>query len=124
MESTTGLALLLGLLATVVAVVLVTQRTHLHVKKIAQSSLPPFSFRCPKCGKNMTEGFVKIGGMGWRSFNSSPGRFSASQEKLKNICADQSILLFSLGAPENRALRCTDCSLLIIDHGELFMFKE
>lgn len=125
METTTiGFLALLGLLAAVVAVVIVRQRTQLDIKKAAQSSLPTFSARCIKCGKQMEEGFVAIGGMSWRPFNSSPRKFTGSGEKLKNICQDQSVLIFSQGVPESRALRCSNCLLILVDHSQLFVFNK
>jgi len=72
----------------------------------------------------MEEGFVAIGGMSWRPFDSSPRKFTGSGEKLKNIFKDQSLFIFNSGVPENRALRCNDCLLVLIDHNQLFVFSK
>lgn len=103
----------------------ITRRTGQSVKTISQSSLPVVpAVRCFKCGKQMEEGFVLIGGISWRSVDSSPRKFTGSGEKLKNISPDQSFLLFRQGIPENRAFRCTDCLVVTIDHSQLYMFVK
>lgn len=116
---------LLGALVGILILVFVVTKRGRGQKRIAQSSLPRFpETKCVRCGKKMEEGFVAIGGMGWRSFDSSPPKFTSSGEKLKNICPDQSLLVFNRGVPENRALRCTSCSLVLIDHSQLFVFSK
>lgn len=120
-----NLPYLLGLLVGLIVLVLVITAINRGKKKTAQSSLSRLpEVKCIRCGKKMEEGFVAIGGMSWRPFDSSPRKFTGSGEKLKNIPQDQSLLLLSQGVPENRALRCSDCSLVIVDHGQLFVFDK
>lgn len=116
---------LLGALVGILILVLVITKRGRGQKRIEQSSFPRFpETKCVRCGKKMEEGFVAIGGMSWRSFNSSPRKFTGSGEKLKNISPDQSLLVFSRGVPENRALRCSSCLLVLVDHSQLFAFSK
>lgn len=116
---------LLGALVGILILLLVITKRGGRQKRIAQSSLPRFpETNCVRCGKKMEEGFVAIGGMSWRSFDSSPPKFTSSGEKLKNICSDQSLLVFNRGVPENRALRCASCSLVLVDHSQLFVLRK
>lgn len=113
---------LVGMLAVVAVAGLRAQR---KLKRVAQSSLGRLpQVRCSKCGKEMEEGFVAIGGMSWRPFGTLPRKTTGSGEKLKNTGADQVSQLFSLGIPENRAFRCNNCSLVLVDHSELYVFSK
>jgi hypothetical protein len=122
----TSILALVGVLAgALVLVAVMRQMAQLDVKTMYQSSLSGLpEIRCFKCGKQMEEGFVAIGGMSWRALNSSPRKFTGSGEKLKNICQDQSVLIFSQGVPESRALRCRNCLLILVDHSQLFVFNK
>lgn len=116
---------LLGLLLGVVVLVFFIATRSKRQKRIAQSSLQRLpETKCARCGKKMEEGFVAIGGMTWRPFDSSPKKFTGSGEKLNNIPAEQSLSVLSLGVTENRALRCSDCFLVLVDHSESFVFSK
>ena len=116
----------IGLLVVMLAIVAIAGlRAQRNVKRVAQSSLGRLSeVRCSKCGNQMEEGFVAIGGMNWRSFGSPLRKTTGSGEKLKNTGADQISSVFSLGIPENRAFRCNNCHLVLVDHSQLYVFKK
>lgn len=121
----TNIPFVLGALLAIVVVVLVIVTTSNRQNRVAQSSLQRIpETKCVRCSKNMDEGFVAIGGMTWRSIHSSPKRFTTSGEKLKNIPDGQALSVFNFGVPENRALRCNSCSLIVIDHSSLFVLSK
>lgn len=115
------LGLFVGILALVIFLIM-KNRGHGTISQSSLSSFP--ETKCVRCGKKMEEGFVAIGGMSWRSFDSSPRKFTGSGEKLKNISQDQAMLIFSLGIPENRALRCSSCAVVLVDHNQLFVLSK
>lgn len=103
----------------------IRQRQRLSFLRTAQSSLSRLpETRCFKCGAPMEDGFVVITRLTWRAFSSSPGKFTGAGERLKNICQDETVLIFNKGVPENRALRCRHCMLVTIDHSQLFVFEK
>ncbi len=116
----------IGVLVVMLAVVAIAGlRAQRNVKRVAQSSLGRLpEARCSKCGNQMEEGFVAIGGMSWRPFGSPLRKTTGSGEKLKNTGADQISSVFSLGIPENRAFRCNNCLLVLVDHSQLYVFKK
>jgi hypothetical protein len=116
------LGVLVGMLAIVAIAGLRSQRSVKRVSQSTLSRLPEVS--CSKCGQQMEEGFVAIGGMSWRPFGSSPRKTTGSGEKLKNTGADQVSQVFTFGIPENRAFRCSTCSLVLVDHNQLYVFRK
>src|SRR3989344_1425401 len=122
--STNSLLWIGVLVGMLVVVAIAGLRSQRNIKRVSQSSLGRLSeVHCSKCGQQMEEGFVAIGGMSWRPFNSPPRKTTGSGEKLKNTGADQVSQVFSLGIPENRAFRCSNCSLVLVDHSQLYVLK-
>lgn len=116
----------IGALAVVLAIAAIAaRRTRRDLTRVAQSSLPPApAIRCAQCGQPMEAGFVAVGGISWRAVDSPPRKVTGAGEKLANVAADQSMLAFSLGVPENRAHRCRACRLVLVDHSRLFVFER
>jgi hypothetical protein len=117
----------IGVLAAILAIVVAFAglRSRRNITRAAQSSLDRLpEIRCPRCGQQMEEGFVAIGGMSWRAFTSPPRKVTGSGEMLENTGENQVSQIFSQGVPENRAHRCTLCKLVLVDHSQLYVLGK
>ena len=76
------------------------------------------SYMCPKCKTTMYNGFSMPNGIHWRPNTDEP--FSAFTTKDKAL---DNTLNISFSMRENKAWRCKECSLILIDHGSLIKIK-
>ena len=76
------------------------------------------SYICPKCKTTMDNGFSMPNGIHWRPNTDKPFSMFTTKDKALDNTLNISFLM-----RENKAWRCKECSLIIIDHSSLVKIK-
>ena len=76
------------------------------------------SYTCPKCKKTMESGFSLPNGIHWRSNDNKPFSIFTSRDK-----ALENTTNISFSIKENKAWRCKECNLVLIDHSTFVKIK-
>ena len=107
-------------LGVVIALIIVNRGRNKFTEITLDESRRLPHHRCPKCGFNMTPGFIFTQrGLFWRKPETKPMTMLMTRGKLMNNTYNMGFT-----AAENRAWKCDRCELVLMDVSEMVRIRK